>query len=112
MDGHLSKTKEKRKGPALALISPKFGGDSLLHPLRKAYDEVFGAFHGVNTKNAIYATMEELVHKTEFFNLIDNNEDAVRKLMKRYISASACVCQHIEQLYRSTEDGEELLTMI
>ncbi|XP_059276330.1 accelerated cell death 11-like [Lycium ferocissimum] len=90
-------------------------GDSLVPPLRKAYDEVFGAYHGVNTKSAVYSSMEImelLVDKTDFFHLIDNNATTAREVMQRYISASTCVCQHAEQLYRSTKVGEELLRMI
>ncbi|KAK4364988.1 hypothetical protein RND71_016346 [Anisodus tanguticus] len=87
-------------------------GDSLVPPLRKAYDEVFGAYHGASVKDAVYFAMEWIMDKAEFFNLIDDDDDAARELMKRYISASACVCQHIEQLYRSTKVGAELLRMI
>ncbi|KAL3361308.1 hypothetical protein AABB24_014289 [Solanum stoloniferum] len=87
-------------------------GDSLVPPLKKAYDEVFGAYHGENIKMAVYVAMEFMMDKTDFLTLIHDDDEAARELMKRYISASSCVCQYIEQLYRSTKVGEELLRMI
>ncbi|KAL3361307.1 hypothetical protein AABB24_014288, partial [Solanum stoloniferum] len=87
-------------------------GDSLVPPLKKAYDEVFGAYHGETNKKVADFAMRDMIDKSDLFKLIDDDENAAREMMKRYISASACVCQHIEQLYRATKVGDELLRMI
>lgn len=87
--------------------------DSLVPPFKKAYDEVFGAHHGETTKGVVDYAMAFMIDKSDLFTLIDDDdENAAREMMKRYISASACVCQHIERLYHSTTVGEELLRMI
>ncbi|KAL5568111.1 hypothetical protein UlMin_024686 [Ulmus minor] len=89
------------------------GSDSIIEPMRTAYDQVFGPYHGTTVKKTVYALMELFPTKSNFINIIlDDNENLAQELIGNYIAASEVVINYIHDVFMSKEEGAQLLRQI
>jgi len=88
------------------------GGNSLIEPSTVAYEQVFGPYHGWTVKKAVVAALQELPSRDVLFKTINEDENSLKEPVQKYITASKVVLQYIDNIFQSTETGNELLRLI
>ncbi|XP_058183253.1 accelerated cell death 11-like [Rhododendron vialii] len=87
-------------------------GNSITGPILTAYGQVFGPYHSLAIKTAVRAAVLTLPTKARLLRKLKENEASARVSMQKFVIASSAVIQYINNLFHSTEYGDELLGMI
>ncbi|KAI8539493.1 hypothetical protein RHMOL_Rhmol09G0187500 [Rhododendron molle] len=87
-------------------------GNSITGPVLTAYEQVFGPYHSWAIKTAVRASAFTLPTKAGLLRRLKENEASASVQMQKFVIASSAVIQYINNLFHSTEYGDELLGMI
>ncbi|KAG5532844.1 hypothetical protein RHGRI_027211 [Rhododendron griersonianum] len=87
-------------------------GNSITGPVLTAYEQVFGPYHSWAIKTAVRVSAFTLPTKAGLLRKLQENEASARVQMQKFVIASSAVIQYINNLFHSTEYGDELLGMI
>ncbi|KAI8539494.1 hypothetical protein RHMOL_Rhmol09G0187600 [Rhododendron molle] len=87
-------------------------GNGITDPVLTAYEQVFGPYHSLAMKTAVRALALTVPTKARLWRKLNENEASGSVQMQKFVIASSAVIQHINNLFHSTEYGDELLGMI
>ncbi|KAG5532853.1 hypothetical protein RHGRI_027215 [Rhododendron griersonianum] len=87
-------------------------GNFITGPILTAYEQVFGPYHGLAIKTAVRALALTLPTKARLLRKLNEDEASANVQMQKFVVASSAVIQYINNLFHSTEYGDELLGMI
>ncbi|XP_058183255.1 accelerated cell death 11-like [Rhododendron vialii] len=87
-------------------------GNSITGPVLTAYEQVFGPYHSWVLKIAVRASLLTVPTKAGLLKNLKENEASANVQMQKFVIASSAVIRYINNLFHSTEYGDELLGMI
>ncbi|KAF7131583.1 hypothetical protein RHSIM_Rhsim09G0133000 [Rhododendron simsii] len=82
-------------------------GNSITGPLLTAYGQVFGPYHSLAIKTAVRAAALTIPTKAGLLRKLKENEASSRVSMQKFVSASSAIIQYINNLFHSTEYGDD-----